>query len=177
MHSTQQSEHGMERLVGQKQPLFRREDMGQMPGEMIVDVNNLIYPVLRINQGMIFLAMDAARITTCSKIALSNGFFKNQNILDSSGNMFLVNEAKKLHGLGPFCGYNIFLNQRIQVQLDLSFESKLSLSQIKYLVLKALKNNQGWDSLDGIEDITKTVEEAPSIGKIINFIFDVYENR
>ena len=144
---------------------------------MIVNVNNLIYPVLRISQGMIFPAMDAARITTCSKIALSNGFFKNQKILDSSGNMFLVNEAKKLHGLGLFWGYNIFLNQRIQVQLDLSFESKLSLTQTKNILLKALKNNQGWDSLEGVEDITKTVEEAQSISKIINFIYEVYENR
>jgi hypothetical protein len=38
-------------------------------------------------------------------------------IVEANGKAYKVPGAKKLHGVGPFGGYNIFLNQKIKVEL------------------------------------------------------------
>ena len=56
-------------------------------------------------------------LTTCTKVALKNGYFDDLLIVDANGVGYQVKGARKLHGVGPFFGYNIFLNQRIKVEL------------------------------------------------------------
>ncbi len=65
-------------------------------------------------------------------------------IVEASGKAYKVTSAKKLHGVGPFWGYNIFLNQKIKVEL--LFEGKpfqITADEVKKRVLLSFKKWHG----------------------------------
>jgi hypothetical protein len=43
-------------------------------------------------------------------------------VVDSNGTGIKIKDAHKLHGVGLFWGYKLFLNQRIRVELEPSGE-------------------------------------------------------
>ena len=59
-------------------------------------------------------------------------YYKGLKIVDVDGNVYKINSAKKIKGVGLFWGYNVFLNQKIKVELSFSdkFE-KISLEDLK----------------------------------------------
>jgi len=124
---------------------------------------------------MVFSARSADDLTQSTKAALRNGYFSGQLIVDSTGKALKVGGAKKLHGVGPFCGYNVFLNQRIKVELQLDGElSQVDLSQTRERVLKALRGSQGWDAGDDADALIASVEQAKSISDIASIITEAY---
>jgi hypothetical protein len=127
---------------------------------------------------MVFPARNAKQISQCSKLALKDGFFSGQLIVDSAGRTLTIREAKKLRGIGRFGGYNIFLNQQIEVALI--FEENLGqvdLESIRGRVLLAFRDNHGWSATDDIDILRKSVQEADSIATINRVVTEAYHRR
>lgn len=79
-----------------------------------------------------------------------------------------------MRGVGPFWGYNIFLNQRILVALDAEIGPSMSLEEARSKVLRALRGPQRWDSADTYEDLVAEVTQAPSVAALVKAITDAY---
>lgn len=138
--------------------------------------NNLNYPIIAFSSSLIHIARNESEILICSKTALNNGFYKKMKIIDSSGIVYNIQNAIKVKGYGFFGGYNIFLNQKIEVELIFNEpQTKIDIDSFKTLLLKKI-NKSFWDSGGNYKEIIKQVESLNDINKIIDYLSSVYYN-
>lgn len=82
-------------------------------------------------------------MTICAKSDLKagpRGRYARATILDSEGMAWEMDGARKLHGVGPLWGYNIFFNQTIRVQPTIVGEPKQAeINTAKREVIKRLR--------------------------------------
>jgi len=129
----------------------------------------LEFPVLLFHPEYGMVVKDWDTLTTTTKVALTNKVFDNLLIVDSSGKAFRVNGARKLHGIGPFGGFNIFLNQKIRVEPNFAGEpSQMSLEALKKRVFQSFEEWHGWSSAINFEEMKERVRTATSIKEIFN---------
>lgn len=93
--------------------------------------------------------------------------FDDLLIIDSQGSGYRVRGADKLHGVGPFWGYNIFLNQRLRVQLNFTEGPiSFSLDDVKGLVERSFRHWNGWASRGDLKDLRNRVSSATSFKEL-----------
>jgi hypothetical protein len=89
----------------------------------------------------VFEALDG--LVVCRKIDLKagqRGRFGRATIVDSESMAWEMDGATKLHGVGPFWGYNIFLSQTIRVRPNITVSPKpAQIEEIKSEVAKCLR--------------------------------------
>jgi hypothetical protein len=141
-------------------------------------IEPLDYPVLRFVRGMVFPARNVDEITQCSKTALRKGFFRQQLIVDSAGRALKVEGARKLCGIGRFWGYNVFLNQRIKVELVLQESVQhMDPNELRQHVLHALRGRQAWDASADFIEVGAAVGRAHSISEIAKVVTEAYYRK
>ncbi len=129
------------------------------------------FPILCFSQGLVRVKNNPENLTTCTRVALHNGYFSKLWFVDSTQRKFSVKGAKKLHGVGPFWGYNIFFNQRIKVELVFEGEPHhVSLDEVKEAVFKSFRTWHGWSSADDFDELQSKVKNANSLREIIDAI-------
>ena len=134
---------------------------------------SLEYPVLCFSQNLVRVKNSLEDLTTCSKTALRNGYFSNLEVVDSRGHIVRVHGARKLSGVGMFWGYNIFLNQRIKVELFFEAQPvQIALANVKGKVLKSFNKWHGWASRDDFEELVANVKAAKSVPEIVALVSD-----
>lgn len=132
-------------------------------------LEDLRYPVLCFSQNLADIVRSAHELTTCSKLALrKGGYYENLLVVDSAGVGLRIKGAEKLHGVGPFWGYNIFLNRRIKVRPHIDgAPMQVSLTEVKRYVLDSFQRWHGWSTRGDFEELKASVEAATSIPEII----------
>lgn len=127
------------------------------------------FPALVLSKdGTMSVARTAAQLETCTRVALRNGYYRGLNIVDSAGREFTVGEARKVGTVGPFLGFNIFLNQRIRVHLEfLATVGPIDLEEAKARVLRYFKKWHGWQSRGDLHLLEARVQQAGSIPEVI----------
>ncbi len=134
----------------------------------MITPDSLKYPVLCFSQNLVEIVETVDDLTTCSKLALKNGYFEKLLLVDSAGVGLKVRGAEKLHGVGLFWGYNCFLNQRIRVRLFLEGAlAQVSVDEVKRHVFDSLKHRHGWSTRDDFDELKASIENARSISEII----------
>ena len=138
-------------------------------------IDSLKYPALAFVWGMVFPVRSADDATQCTKVALKNGYFSNQLMVDSTGKAVKIKGAKKLHGVGPFWGYNIFLNQRIRVELILEGQPfQMDVNEVRGRVLNSMRGHHGWDASIDYDELIASIERTESIYQITGIVTDAY---
>ncbi len=137
-----------------------------------MNAKNLKYPLLWFSQDLVDVAQAEEGIIVCTRAALHSDFFDNLLLVDANGYAIRIIGAKKLHGVGFLWGYNIFLNQKIRVELIPDGEPfKLSLDEVRAKVLKVLRGNRSfWESGGNFEEIEQAIVDAKAIPEIISSI-------
>ena len=132
-------------------------------------LNDLTFPVLCFSQNLVRVSQTVDALTTCSRPALrKGGYYSNLFLVDSAGTGLRVTGAEKLHGVGPFWGYNIFLNRRIRVRLNIDNVSiMVRLAEVKQRVLNSFEQWHGWSSRGDFDNLKASIEKATSIPEII----------
>lgn len=128
-----------------------------------------IFPVLCFYKGTMFTSASLDSLTKSTSAALRGGLFVGLEIVDADGREFIVKGATKLHGIGPFWGFNVFLNQAIRVQLDLEVTGKtLSVDEVRALVRRDFRDWHGWQSRDDFGELAKRLQNAKAVSEIMN---------
>ncbi|MCC9019748.1 hypothetical protein [Flavobacterium lipolyticum] len=141
-----------------------------------VKQNNFKYPIVAFSKSAIHLARNSDEILVCTKTALKNNFYKNMKIVDSAGILYKVNNAIKLKGHGFLWGYNIFLNQKVDVELVFTEDPILiNIEDLKKMLLSSLKG-EFWRSGDNHSKIIKEVENTTNFHHIIKYLEIIYYN-
>lgn len=133
--------------------------------------NAIKFPVLRFSQMLVGVKNKEDDLTTCTKVALKKGFLDDMLIVEASGKAYKVTGVKKLHGVGPFGGYNIFLNQKIKIEL--LFEGKpfqITADEVKKRVLLSFKKRHAWSTRGDFEELQDSIKNAQSILEIIQLL-------
>src|SRR5690606_29481523 len=107
-------------------------------------INKIKYPIVAFAKGgVIHFARNEADLTICSIRGLKNGFYNGLKIIDSEGNSFDVQEARKVGYVGFLWGFSFAFGQRIQVELIFSsISEELSIDIFKEKILKQLKKDK-----------------------------------
>lgn len=136
----------------------------------------LNFPIVAFSKSVVHYARDKAEITICSRIALRNGLYTNMQIIDCDGAHYHVINALKLGTVGPLWGLNIFLNQKIRIELNFSDEvSNVSLEDFKRIILSAI-TEQG-DSDGMYNQKIASIRRATTIREIIEMLAEQYYRR
>lgn len=138
-------------------------------------IDKIIFPVLTFSRpNVIEFAKDIDRLTSCNRLGLKNGYYNNLSIVDSIGNSFVVAHAHKIGTIGPFWGFNIFLEQSLRVELE--FEKgveQLGLDDFKDKVLNVFeKDKYFWDSGGNLDELKRAVRSAKTHGELIEKLGD-----
>jgi hypothetical protein len=141
-----------------------------MAGNAVIE--SFKYPVLTFSGTLAIPVKSADRLTRCTKHALKNGHFAGLVIADSVGKAVRVRNVRKLHGIGRFGGYNIFLGQSIRIELDLDGEPfKMSLDEVKSRLMADFYSDEGlWDACDDFDELVSFVRDANEIDEITEFM-------
>ena len=134
-----------------------------------MDVDELAFPALGIlSNGTLIVLPTAAHLTLNTAVGLRDGFYDGFRIVDSDGRWSRVRSAMKIAGVGRFWGYNVFLNQRIRVRLDLENERKqASADEVRAMVLDEFDTWPGWESRGDYFDLRRDIESAKTIHELL----------
>ena len=134
-----------------------------------MDVDELDFPALgTLSSGTLIVLPTAAHLTLNTAVGLREGFYVGFRVVDSNGRWFRVRSATKIGGVGRFWGYNLFLNQRIRVLLDLEEEHKqASTNEVREMVLDEFDTWPGWESRGDYFDLRRDIESAKTIRELL----------
>ena len=135
-----------------------------------MDVDDLQFPVLgTFPNGSLEIAASPMNLTLNTSIGLRDGYYDGLRLVDARGKWFRVRGARKLHGVGRFGGYNLFLNQRIRVALDLEDEHRYAeVEEIRSIVLADFSAWDGWKSRGDFDVLVRRVQGARTVPEILN---------
>jgi hypothetical protein len=120
---------------------------------------------------MLFAARDMNDLQQCSSAALRNGFFNGLLLIDSRGKALDIAGAVKVRGVGRFFGFDILLNQRIEVELVAAGpEREVDVEQVRGLVLAAFDGPQEWRSANDFDELVALANGAKTIAEIASIM-------
>ena len=133
--------------------------------------SDLTFPVVCVYKGTIFTSKTLDALTRTTTAALRGGLFNGLHIVDSTGKEYTVKNAQKLHGIGPFWGFNVFLNRTVRVDIEIDDDPKmLSADEVRRLVLRDFRIWHGWESRGDFDELKAAVENASTVAEIIRLV-------
>jgi hypothetical protein len=134
-----------------------------------VDVNDLHFPALGLfATGVLDVLPTANHLTLNTARGLRDGFYSGYELVDSSGKWFRIVSARKLHGVGPFGGYSLFLGQRIRVELELEDEHReATLNEVRNLILSEFATSSSWQSRDDVQSLQAQIDSSRTIAELL----------
>ena len=132
-----------------------------MPQEDVNALSELRFPVLCFSADDIFPVRSCTDLTTGTSYALRRRRYQNLEIIDQGNALVKVTEVKKVSGIGPFWGYNIFLNQRIKLHFAVDkVKTVLDFEDVKRRVLATVHRSMLWNSLVGFDELKADLERS-----------------
>lgn len=133
--------------------------------------SDLKFPVICIYKNTIVTFRTQDELTSTTTAALRSDLFYGLRIVDSSGKEYTVKNVEKLQGIGPFWGYNVFLNRTVRIDLEINDDPKaLSVDDVRRLVIGDFQEWHGWKTRENFNKLKSAVEKAPTVAEIIRLI-------
>lgn len=134
---------------------------------MVVD--DVAFPALgRLANGTLDILPSANHLTLNTANGLRRGFYTGYELVDSQGRWFRILGARKLHGVGPFGGYSLFLGQKIRVELDIEDEGReATLDEVMSLVLSEFVSGSSWESRGDFDSLQGRLKSSKSIAELL----------
>ena len=147
-----------------------------------IKISDISFPIVAFIKGnTIYFARNEEEITTCNKSSFTSGFFNNLYIVDSAGFSYEVKEARRVGTVGIFWGYNIFLNQKLKVDLILKNKSNnpVDLNSFKEHIINSFtKDEYFWNSDGDLKERIDFLKNSTSFMQIIkNLSEDFYKKK
>lgn len=134
---------------------------------MVVD--DVAFPALgRLANGTLDILPSANHLTLNTANGLRRGFYAGYELVDSHGRWFRILGARKLHGVGPFGGYSLFLGQKIRVELDIEDEGReATLDEVMNLVLSEFVSGSSWETRGDFDSLQGRLKSSKSIAELL----------
>jgi len=134
-------------------------------------IEGIVFPILAFYGKEMLIYREPSELLQTTRAALKGGLFDGLKICASDGCRFVVTGARKIRGIGAFGGWNVFLNQRIEVELDVQASSPdWDEGEIKKAVARELRSWSGWKSRGDFLELEKGVRDARGVGELISLL-------
>lgn len=135
---------------------------------MNLDSSILSYPVLVRYRSICVGMKDRDSLTRTTSAGVKNGIYEKYYIIDSALVEYRVTAVNVLGGVGPFFGFNLFLNRNVRVELELEVRNKqYEFAELKGIVMKELQKWKGWKSRDDYSVLMQAASSAESTNDLI----------
>ena len=140
----------------------------------VIKPNAIEYPVMCFGDDLAEVLLNEEELTICGRSDLGKkGWFDGLQLVDSAGRRYRVVKAKKLHAIGPFWGFRLFLSQRIKVDLGLELiDDPTPLEAVKQLLWRASAEWRGWESAGVDDELRDAAKRASTVADLIRIMCD-----
>src|SRR5213595_1296808 len=113
------------------------------------ELRELEYPALVLTQRWIRVYPDAEALSAAWKRAVDRGRFKDALLVDSRGRARPVRRAKILGHIGPFFGFDVYLNRHVRIAYE--FEGDWDRADLEAIRSRVVGQwNQTSDNVDEV---------------------------
>jgi hypothetical protein len=139
--------------------------------ENYLNVTDVHFPIIIIQKGFALVSLDEKRLVESRASALRQKWHEGLKFVDADLKLYQVIRAEKVRGIGPLWGYNIFLNQKIEIKL-LQKESayEISLDSLKSLIMGSKKAMEMWRTRDDYQVLISKIDNANSFESLAKII-------
>jgi hypothetical protein len=138
------------------------------PKQIALDARSLAYPVGVFGQGLVVRQDSAQQLTTATATGVKRGYFRNLEIVDATGAVYKIRRGEQVRGIGPFLGYNIFLNRTVEVRLFHDGDvGQMDVETLRSHVRKALRSWDGWAAGGDAEEREAALAGASNVSDLI----------
>lgn len=136
-------------------------------------IDELTFPVLTIQSGIMSVELTGTELTTCSPRALRTGFYKNLTIIDSTGIRVRGKSASKIGYAGPFWGFSLLKERGLRVEIELSPQTHtVTLSEAKEEIMKGFRKDRlSWEACGSLEELDEMVKKSNSFKELFELRF------
>lgn len=136
----------------------------------------LEFPALCFNEKIVQLVSSAAVITLCTRAALKAGWYHGLIVVGSNGTAVRIKSARKLHGVGFLWGFNVFLNQRIRVEIEADGEPfTISFEELRRMIRGCIHSWHLWSARPDFPEFRARLLGATTIREILQTLSPVSE--
>lgn len=140
-----------------------------MQSATAVNVDAIEFPALLLHPRYGYTVRSTEQLTETTRHGLSHGEFESLLIVSRSGRAYPVAGARKVGTIGPLGGWNIFLNQRVRVELIAAGEPyDIDVEDLRARVFESFRTWHGWESAENFEELESQVLGAASVAAIID---------
>ncbi len=108
--------------------------------------------------------------------ALKRKWLTGARIVDSLGRVHLVRDARKVRGIGPLRGWNLFLNQRIEVDLVLDVEQEqVELDDLKRWIRESWASWSGASAGGDLREQRATLKRATTLADVFEVVREKFD--
>jgi hypothetical protein len=128
------------------------------------------FPVIGFGKdSSVTIFKDNDELSRCTKVAFKNGYHKGLAVIDSAGIQYEVVGAKRIGTIGPFWGYNLLLDQKLKVELEINNSHPVQLVEIKEKIRRWVnKDKHLWESEHGsIKTMEDKVEKTTDFESLL----------
>ncbi|NQZ78475.1 MAG: hypothetical protein HRT61_20545 [Ekhidna sp.] len=144
----------------------------------MVRINSKIlsYPVASIsNNWILSFHRSDNDLLIGTKRMLKKEYFDRLKVIDSNGQLYIVEKTQKTGYSGKFWGFDIFLDQKFKIDLFAEEPSNVSFEGLKELILKVYEKREDfWDSDGELGSRKSFMENAKSCKEIISKFTEEY---
>jgi hypothetical protein len=132
---------------------------------------NLEFPVICRCKNTIFTSNSLDALTETTTAAIRSGLFDGLKIIDSTGNEYTVENIRRLQGIGPLWGFNIFLNRKMRIEIELKNEVRLvDVNELRRIVFDDFREWHGWATRGDFYKLKKAIKDASTVSEIIRLV-------
>jgi len=142
----------------------------------IVDPTPIEFPAIFFKAPIYLVHERRSDLYESTAAALSNKFFIDARIVDARGRVQRVRDARKVRGIGPLRGWNLFFNQRIEIQLDLELEQEqVQLEQLKRWIRESWARWSGWSAGGDLRERRAALARATTLAEVFEAVRERFE--
>lgn len=102
-------------------------------------VDAIEFPVFVKGKDFIHFAEDEASLSTCTRCAYKSRYFMGMEVLDADGNMYTVQDARRIGYAKILTLETLFMNPLVRLQFKLKRKGKMGFEEARAKLLRDCK--------------------------------------
>jgi hypothetical protein len=152
---------------------MNRRESGIQP-----EIESLQFPAMLFNKSRLRVYSDAEALSAAWKRAVELGLFDDSLLVESSGKARGVRTVKIVGSIGPFFGFDLYLNRSMRIHFVFEGEwEPANVESIRERALKQWHKNSDAAGQDYAIEFERRLREAGDVESIIQVMQEQFEHQ
>ena len=134
--------------------------------------SDLAFPVLTVTaSGDMEVVNDLEQLQTANALAIRQGFFDNQRIIETSGDTYRVTGIRDKRSKGILLGFRFLKPRLYLVELNLEKEGNFSIEHVQKVALKGIRRfSHFWEGNLEISELENRIRATKSLQELFHLL-------